>query len=134
MSRTDSLLPTRRSLISRLRNCGDEESWRTFFKTYWKLIYSFAVSSGCTDCEAEEVVKETVFSVTRNMPEYQYYHAVCSIKGWLMHLTNWRVIDQIRKRPARGAGPIAFDSAFAKFVDEIADPGASDLELLWDEE
>lgn len=134
MSRTDSLLPTRRSLISRLRNCEDEESWQTFFRTYWKLIYSVAVRRGCTDAEAEEVVQETVISVARKMPEYRYDPAMCSFKGWLMHVTNWRVIDRIRKRLPGGATPIALDSAAAKLVDEIANPGASDLELLWDEE
>lgn len=128
MSRTDSLLPTRRSLISRLRNCEDEESWRTFFKTYWKLLYSFAVRRGCTDAEAEEVVQETVISVARKMPEYRYDPAVCSFKGWLMHVTNWRVIDRIRKRSPGGAISIALDADVATSV------GASDLESLWEEE
>ena len=128
MSRTDSLLPTRRSLISRLRNCEDEESWRTFFKTYWKLLYSFAVRRGCTDAEAEEVVQETVISVARKMPEYRYDPAVCSFKGWLMHVTNWRVIDRIRKRSPGGAISVALDADVATSV------GASDLESLWEEE
>jgi len=128
MSRTDSLLPTRRSLISRLRNCEDEESWRTFFKTYWKLLYSFAVRRGCTDAEAEEVVQETVISVARKMPEYRYDPAVCSFKGWLMHVTNWRVIDQIRKRAPGRTTSVALD------VDVPTKVGASDLESLWEEE
>jgi RNA polymerase sigma factor (sigma-70 family) len=131
-SKADSLLPTRRSLISRLRNCEDQDSWRAFFTTYWKLIYSFAVRCGCTDVEAEEVVQETVISLARKMPEYRYNPAVCSFKGWLMHVTNWRVIDQIRKRPK--GGPVPYDAATAKLLDELANPGATDLELLWDDE
>jgi hypothetical protein len=35
-------LPTRRSLLSRLRDLGDSESWRTFFETYWRLLYNVA--------------------------------------------------------------------------------------------
>jgi RNA polymerase sigma-70 factor (ECF subfamily) len=132
--KAESLLPTRLSLISRLRNCQDEESWRTFFKTYWKLIYSFAVRCGCTDAEAEEVVQETVISIARKMPEYRYDPAVCSFKGWLMHVTNWRVIDQIRKRPGRGASSVALDADAVKLVDEAVGSGKSDLELLWEQE
>lgn len=134
MSKTDSLLPTRRSLISRLRDRQDEESWRAFFKTYWKLIYSFAVRRGCTDSEAEEVVQETVISIARKMPEYRYDPAVCSFKGWLMHVTNWRVIDQIRKRAPAGTIPVPLDSTAGPLIDEIAAPGPSDLESLWEEE
>ena len=44
-------LKTRRSLISRLRNVEDRDSWQEFFDTYWKLIYSVARKSGCTERE-----------------------------------------------------------------------------------
>ena len=37
----DSLL-TRRTLLSRLRNLDDQESWRTFFDLYWRLLYNVA--------------------------------------------------------------------------------------------
>ncbi len=35
-------LPTRRSLLSRLKNGDDQAGWQTFFDTYWKLIYAAA--------------------------------------------------------------------------------------------
>ena len=92
-AKTDSSLPTRRSLISRLRNGQDNDSWRDFFQTYWKLIYGFAIRCGCSDAEAEEVLQETVISISRKMPEYRYDPAVCSFKGWLKSATSdddWR--------------------------------------------
>ena len=95
--RERELLPTRASLLSRIRD-GQDDSWQEFFETYWKLIYAFAVKAGCTDVEAEEVVQETIISVSRKMPDFHYNPAVCSFKGWLMHVANWRVIDQLRKR------------------------------------
>lgn len=129
----ESLLPTRRSLISRLRNCEDQESWRDFFNTYWKLIYGFAIRCGCTDSEAEEVVQETVISLARKMPEYRYDPAVCTFKGWLLHVTNWRVIDQIRKRK-RASRAENLDPADLEDLDRISEPALPDLEALWDEE
>ena len=53
---------TRRSLISRLRNLDDRESWQDFFDTYWKLIFSVARKAGLSEQEAEEVVQETTFA------------------------------------------------------------------------
>ena len=60
------LNPTRYSLLSRLQNWDDQDSWRDFFDTYWRLIYSVAIKSGLTENEAQEVVQETVIAVARN--------------------------------------------------------------------
>ena len=45
-------IPTRYSLLSRLQDREDQDSWKDFFDTYWRLIYSFAIKSGLTDAEA----------------------------------------------------------------------------------
>src|SRR6185503_15772399 len=55
---TDSLLPTRRSLLSRLRDWQDDAGWREFFDTYWRLIYNVARKSGLADAEAQDVVQK----------------------------------------------------------------------------
>lgn len=36
----DQFIPTRRSLLSRLKNWEDRESWQDFFDLYWRPIYS----------------------------------------------------------------------------------------------
>src|SRR5262245_22991326 len=92
-------LKTRRSLIDRLRNLEDQESWRDFFNTYWKLIYSVALKAGLTENEAEEVVQDTVVTVAKQIAGFAYDPGVSTFKHWLLHKTEWRIIDQIRKRP-----------------------------------
>ena len=62
-------LPTRRTLLSRLRNLGDDASWRVFFDTYWRLIYNVARKAGLPDSDAQDVVQDTVIAVARKMPE-----------------------------------------------------------------
>ena len=37
------LLPTRKTLVKKLRDVEDQESWREFFEIYWRLIYRFAM-------------------------------------------------------------------------------------------
>jgi len=133
-AKTDSSLPTRRSLISRLRNGQDNDSWRDFFQTYWKLIYGFAIRCGCSDAEAEEVVQETVISISRKMPEYRYDPAACSFKGWLMHVTNWRVIDQLRKRRTGKEMPLSLDGSAANLLEQMAGSAPSEFETLWEQE
>jgi hypothetical protein len=46
---SEDFLPTRYSLLSRLQNWEDQESWKVFFNTYWRLIYVAALKSGLTE-------------------------------------------------------------------------------------
>jgi RNA polymerase sigma factor (sigma-70 family) len=131
----EDLLPTRKTLVGRLANLEDNQSWRDFFETYWKLIYAFAIKSGCSDAEAEEVVQETVISVARKMPDFQYKPEVCSFKGWLMHVANWRVIDQLRRRRhERVEPPAELEDTGTGFLESIPDPLTPEIERLWDGE
>ena len=131
----NEFIPTRRSLVSRLRQWDDQASWQEFFSIYWKLIYSVALKSGLTHEEAEDVVQETVLSVAKKMDTFKYDPALCSFKGWLMHVTRLRIIDQLRKRqPATQPGYFRNrpDSQTAT-LEQIPDPAAV-LDAIWDAE
>jgi RNA polymerase sigma-70 factor (ECF subfamily) len=93
----DDSLPTRSSLLSRLRNVGDDASWRTFFDTYWRLIYNVARKFGLSDQEAQDVVQETVIAVARKMPQFRYDPAKGSFKQWLLLITRRRIQDHLRR-------------------------------------
>jgi RNA polymerase sigma factor (sigma-70 family) len=135
------MFPTRQSLLSRLKDCDDQESWRSFFDAYWRLIYNAAVKSGLNDAEAQDVVQSTLVSVAKSMPSFQYDPAKGSFKGWLLSLTKWRIADQFRKRqrgiePSRRQ-PTQSDEAApdeTATIDRVPDPGGPALEAVWDEE
>jgi len=136
-NRKDELIPTRASLLGRLKNWQDQLSWQEFFDIYWKLIYGVARKGGLTDAEAQDVVQETLASVAKHMPTFQYDPAIGSFKSWLLIKTRWCIIDQFRKRgPLGGYRPISgTDSATG--TDPIArlpDPSGQALEALWDAE
>lgn len=136
-NQADELLPTRRSLLDRLRNWEDQTSWREFFDTYWKFIYSMAIRAGLSDQEAEDVVQETVISVAKKMPEFQYFQKQCSFKGWLMHVTRLRIMDQMRRRSPHSLQAVFGDrdSTQTPIVERVADPSADKaFEGAWDEE
>src|SRR5262245_3171643 len=83
-NQTNDLLPTRWSLLSRLKNWDDQESWQEFFDTYWRLIYSVAVKAGLSDVEAQDVVQETVITVAKKLEQFKTDPAHGSFKGWLL--------------------------------------------------
>lgn len=130
-----AFLPTRRSLLSRLRDLGDDPSWRDFFETYWKLIYSAAIKAGLSDAEAQDVVQETVLTVTRQIGEFRYDPARGSFKGWLLQTTRWRILDHLRRRKPEWQNQISpGDARPADALEQIPDPAAERVEQVWEAE
>jgi len=80
---TEDTISTRYTLLSRLEDRADQDSWKDFFDTYWRLIYSFAIKSGLTPSEAQDVVQETIICVARDIHKFQRDRALGSFKGWL---------------------------------------------------
>jgi RNA polymerase sigma factor (sigma-70 family) len=132
----DELIPTRATLIARLKNWQDQSSWQDFFDTYWKLIYGVARKGGLNEVEAQDVVQETMVSVAKHMPRFQYNPAIGSFKAWLLNMTRWRMRDQLRKRePYRELEPSSDDTATGtRTVDRMADPASQNLDELWEAE
>src|ERR1051325_6872907 len=135
MKDEDEWIPTRASLLSRLKDWQDEASWKVFFDTYWKLIYHAAIKAGLTDAEAQDAVQETVISVFKSMPDFQYQSGG-SFKSWLLQLTTWRIADQFRNRQRhrQNARRQEDSTAGTATVNAIPDPEGSGLEAVWEQE
>lgn len=132
----DELIPTRASLIQRLKNWEDQASWQEFFETYCRLIFGVAVKRGLTKSEAQEVVQETMISVAKHMPAFKYDPAIGSFKTWLLNMTRWRIADQVRKRLPLAAIQEAGDGALHEDYEPLGPVSevSPDLEKIWDAE
>lgn len=132
----DSLL-TRRTLLSRLRNLDDQESWRTFFDLYWRLLYNVARRSGLDDADAQEIVQDTVVAVARKMPGFRYDPARGTFRQWLLRITRRRIVDHLRRvyrqLPKADIAPesLAEDQILAGAA---AEQSVSAIEAAWNEE
>jgi RNA polymerase sigma-70 factor (ECF subfamily) len=135
MIEAEELIPTRNSLLDRLKDWGDDASWRDFFNTYWRLVYGVAIKAGLNDQEAQEVVQETVITVARRIPEFKYDPNTCSFKTWLLNLTRWRITDQFRKRrPGQGDAPAPRDTERTGTIERLPDPAGAEFNAVWDHE
>jgi RNA polymerase sigma-70 factor (ECF subfamily) len=129
-------IPTRYSLLSRLEDRGDQDSWKVFFDTYWRLIYSVAIKTGLTEAEAQDVVQETIISVARDIHKFKRDRTLGSFKGWLRNIIRWRIADQLRKRTRASWGDASQTGADQPRPDvaEIPDPEGEAAESVWEEE
>jgi len=137
MKAEDELIPTRQSLLSRLKDWQDHESWKVFFDTYWRLIYKAAIKAGLNDAEAQDVVQETIISVSKSMPTFKYKTEHGSFKSWLLNRTGWRIINQLKKRrPDRAQSRMVASETRTESdgIEQLADPAGPELEAIWDQE
>src|SRR5256714_13623741 len=133
--KNSGLIATRRSLVERLADWGDQRRWQEFFDTYWKLIHSAALKSGLTDAEAQEVVQETVITVAKNIDKLKYDPAIGSFKGWLLQITRWRIADQFRKRePGNAKRSRSTDDRLTATIERVPDSRIVDLDAVWEAE
>lgn len=134
---SEDLIPTRKSLLGRLKNWQDDESWGDFFNTYWKLIYNFALQRGLSHQEAEEVVQDTVVAVAKSIPKFEYDPAKCAFKTWLLTVTRSKIANQLERRARRAALAVGApdDSRQTSLVESLPDDQAQEqLENAWNEE
>jgi RNA polymerase sigma-70 factor (ECF subfamily) len=136
--RTDSLLPTRQSLLSRLRDLEDQSGWREFFDIYWRLIYNVARRSGLAETQAEDVVQNTFIYLARRMPRFHYDRKRGSFKSWLRVVTRSRINvyrrtenagERFIREPLPGTGSDETDA-----LEELPDPAADALDEVWQRE
>ena len=138
----DDSYPTRPSLLHRLKDTQDQQSWQEFDDIYRKLIRGFALKAGLTEDEADEAVQETLIAAVKHVPGFTYDPKVCSFKTWLLNLANWRVQDQLRKRQSPAAPQPSRPPARewtesetrTKTIDRLPDPAGPELQGIWDKE
>ncbi len=125
---------TRASLLGRIRNWDDSQSWEEFTQTYWRLIYSVARRSGLADAEARDVVQETLLGVAKKIHEFECNHERGTFRGWLLNLTRWRIADHFRAQPPeRAKSPQTTGSeARTATIERVPDP--AQIDELWEAE
>jgi RNA polymerase sigma-70 factor (ECF subfamily) len=133
---TDSLLPTRQSLLTRLRDWQDQEGWREFFDTYWRLIYRVARQAGLEDAAAQDVVQTTFIYLARRMPKFRYDPSRGSFKSWLRRVTRSR-ISVFRRRAEAKEPPLPqlpLEDDDVPVWESIPDPAGDGVDEIWQRE
>jgi len=132
-----SSIQTRPSLLGRLKT-DDAGGWTEFYRIYGTLLRGFALQSGLTETEADEVVQDTAIAMARHLPEYRYDPKVCKFKTWLLNQASWRVKDRIKRRNREAnyivSSPQSDDTARTSALNRVPDPASIDLDALFETE
>jgi RNA polymerase sigma factor (sigma-70 family) len=86
---------TRESLLKRVRDLGDDDSWEEFDSIYRPLLMRYARARGLSAEESEEIAQQCMASVVTGIQNFQRR---VSFRGWLHGMIDNKVNDQLRKR------------------------------------
>jgi RNA polymerase sigma-70 factor (ECF subfamily) len=127
------LLPTRTSLLKRLKDETDNKSWQEFFDMYSGFIYRFALKSGLNDAEAKDVVQETFISVAKHIKAFEYDNSK-SFKSWLLTGTRWRISAQFRKRlpVGKSSSREAGETKRTSTIEKVPNDSEHGFDAKWD--
>ena len=118
------------SLLERVRERGDEGSWRTLVEIYTPLIRGWLQRHAGLDGDSEDVIQEVLVVVVRRIPEFHREPRVGAFRAWLRAITVNCLRDAWKAR--RRVKPAA-DSRIDELLQQLADPD-SGLSRVWDEE
>ena len=133
--RSSGNLTTRSSLVRRIKDLDDKESWEQFYRTYKPLIYGTARKRGLTDAEAEDAFQETMALAAKFIQRFDYDPSR-SFRAWLLQFARWRIAEQHRIRlPAGQSDRRESDhTTRTKTTDRIPAPSGEGFEAEWDQE
>jgi len=96
----ESELRTRASLLMRIRDVGDAESWRIFATIYAPLVYRYACRHGLQDADAADLSQDVMEKVARAIRSFDYQPAKGRFRDWLLTITR-RQVAQFHECRAR---------------------------------
>jgi len=138
MKPDEETLRTSWTLVARLKNADDNESWQEFYEVYRRLIVGVALKAGLQEEEARDVMQETMRSFSEHIQDGKFVTDAAhgSLRAWLLNMARWRIQDQLRKRLPVAASSHASPDATATTptVERVPDAQEVDWAGLCDAE
>lgn len=96
---------TRASLLLRIRDPNDCESWNEFANIYRPAIVRTAKIKGLQNADAEDLAQQVLISVANSIKTWEQDSVRASFRTWLYRVTRNAVVNALtRRKPDVGAG------------------------------
>ena len=89
---------TRNSLLLKLRNPADGESWHEFVTTYRPVVYRMARRRGMQDANAQDLAQAVLVSVAQSVEGWENDPKRARFRTWLTRVASNAIVDAFRRR------------------------------------
>jgi RNA polymerase sigma-70 factor (ECF subfamily) len=86
------------SLLVRIRDARDAESWQTFVDLYAPLVYRYCRRRGLQEADAADVSQEVLLQVARSIRTFEYSPDRGRFRDWLGTVTRGKLVRWREKR------------------------------------
>ena len=121
---TTTMSETRLSILLRVRNLGDSESWREFYSIYRPLIFGYLRGLGLKEFDANDLTQEVFCRLMKILPTFELDRKRARFRSYLWRLTYSMLIDWVRRNKVRGR-------AEEKWVRHIREAEQHQLEVVF---
>jgi RNA polymerase sigma-70 factor (ECF subfamily) len=92
---------TRPSLVLRIRDHDDGDSWTEFVQLYGGLIHYYCIHRGLQEEDAAEVTQDVLLQISQSITRFEYQPARGRFRSWLATLTKSKMVELLRKKGRR---------------------------------
>jgi RNA polymerase sigma-70 factor (ECF subfamily) len=131
-------LSTRASLLLRLSSPDDDRAWHEFHRLYHGLILGYAAEQGCRGDVGDEVLQQTMITLLRVLPRFEYRRAPGQFRCYLRRIVHSHVVDTVRRQrkyvlASAGSGEDGeLVDPFARIADETSAQACADWDRQWE--
>ena len=123
-------LYTRPTLIEKIQNKYDENSWEDFVFYYQRYIYAVIRNMNIAHHDIEDLAQASLLKVWKNLPKFQYDPNRGKFRSWLCRIIKNTVIDFIRSSQKKADGI----KGAADEQDELSSISLPDIEEIAERE
>ena len=111
---------TRKTLLERVRDRYDENSWDDFIRYYKPFIYQVVKNMKLNHHECEDLSQVVLLKLWKSLPDFQYDEKKGRFRGWLCRVTGNTVKSYFVKRNREISGEVPQQVNFPE-VEEITE-------------
>jgi len=119
------------SLLDRLADDPDADSWQQLADLYTPLLRQWLRRYDVQDSDADDLIQEVLLVVAREIPSFRHNQRQGAFRNWLRTIVVNRLRNFWRSRKHRPH--VIGSSSFAEQLDQLKDDG-SGLSRIWNDE
>ncbi len=88
---------TQPTLLLRIRDADDADSWERFVKLYTPLVFGYCRQRGLQEADASDVAQEVMRTVAQSIQRFEYNRDKGTFRGWLLAVTRNKLLKYFTK-------------------------------------
>ena len=113
-------LPTRATLLQKIRDPADEAAWGEFVELYTPLIYGFCKRQGLQHADSADVVQDSLRAIANGIGKFEYDPERASFRAWLYTVARSKLNTHLKRSLKHPAG--TGRTTVQRFIEEQAGP------------